>query len=44
MPASLLASQLADYEPPDADERALRISSDRPLALQVAYVLAALAP
>ena len=40
MPAALLASQLADLEPPQADERFIEIDGDEPLDRQVARTLA----
>ncbi len=43
MPASLLASQLATLEPPQADEAAVRVDGARPAAVIVAEVLARLA-
>jgi carbohydrate kinase (thermoresistant glucokinase family) len=42
MPAALLDSQLADLEPPQADEPIMQIDGGVPAAAQVAAVLAAL--
>jgi len=42
MPASLLDSQLADLEPPGADEPAIRIDGHPPAAEQADFVLKAL--
>lgn len=42
MPAGLLDSQLASFEPPDADEAIIRVDGLLPAAAQVAAVLAAL--
>jgi carbohydrate kinase (thermoresistant glucokinase family) len=42
MPATLLDSQLADLEPPGADELLIRIDGDASTEAQVAAVLAAL--
>jgi gluconokinase len=39
MPASLLDSQLADLEPPDGDEQAIRIDIGPPPAVQAATIL-----
>lgn len=43
MPASLLESQLATLERPDADEAAILVDGDAPVADQVAAVLTAVA-
>jgi gluconokinase len=43
MPPSLVASQVAAFEPPGADERALRLDGVLPVAEQVALVHRALA-
>lgn len=42
MPATLLASQLADYESPSTDERALILPADQPLPMQLDAILGAL--
>ncbi len=42
MPAALLDSQLADLEPPQADERVIQIDGGAPTQAQLAAVLAAL--
>lgn len=42
MPASLLASQFADLEPPTAEERAIVVEVDQPVAAQVEVVMRAL--
>jgi len=42
MPPALLASQLADLEPPAPDEPVITIDIDQPIAAQVAAVLQAL--
>lgn len=39
MPASLLDSQLADLEPPDEDERAIRIDIGPPATVQTATIM-----
>ena len=44
MPVALLDSQLADLEPPQADERIVQIDGSAPPDLQVALALAALKP
>ena len=42
MPASLLHSQFADLQEPGADERALVVDIDQPVAAQVSDIIAAL--
>lgn len=42
MPASLLDSQLADFEPPGPDEGAILVDGAAATDVQVAYVVAAL--
>ncbi len=43
MPPALLASQLADLEPPAPDEPAIAVDIDQPIAAQVETVIQALA-
>ena len=43
-PASLVASQFADLQPPSPDEYAITVDATAPTADQVAAVIAALAP
>jgi gluconate kinase len=42
MPAALLASQLADLQPPEPDEHVVRIDGSESLDRQVAGILAQL--
>jgi carbohydrate kinase (thermoresistant glucokinase family) len=44
MPASLVSSQLADFQPLEADERGVEVPGDAPVQWQVARVLSALQP